>query len=121
MWPHSCITSYCILDQYILWKSSCPYLLAHLPELQLWGFTWEKVASHSCITVAWGLLERKFWILTSNHCGEKLPSLVKYDATFPQMKPQSDIAVQTSTQVDKDKKTCKEYIELECNSPKDSR
>ncbi|XWS14360.1 hypothetical protein CRYUN_Cryun35bG0002700 [Craigia yunnanensis] len=51
---------------------------------------------------------------------KQLPSLAKYDATFTQ-KPQSDVAVQTSVQVDKDKKTCKEYIDLECSSPKDSR
>ncbi|XP_022769400.1 Fanconi anemia group J protein [Durio zibethinus] len=49
------------------------------------------------------------------------PSLAKYDATFPQMKLQSDVAVQTSVQVDKHKKICKEYIDLECGSPKDSR
>ncbi|XWS24611.1 hypothetical protein CRYUN_Cryun28dG0117900 [Craigia yunnanensis] len=57
----------------------------------------------------------------SNHCGQQLSSLAKYDATFPQMKLKSDVAVQTSVQVDKDKRTCKEYIDLECNSPKDSR
>lgn len=52
---------------------------------------------------------------------KQLHSLAKYDATFSQMKPQGEVAVQTSVQVDKDKKTCKEYIDLECNSPKDSR
>ena len=57
----------------------------------------------------------------SSHCGQQLPSLAKYDATFPQIKLQSDVAVQTSVEVDKDKKNCKEYIDLECNSPKDSR
>ncbi|KAA3490220.1 Fanconi anemia group J protein-like protein isoform X1 [Gossypium australe] len=36
------------------------------------------------------------------------------------MKPQSDIAAQTSVQADKDVKTCTECVDLECNSPKDS-
>ncbi|XP_007018074.2 PREDICTED: Fanconi anemia group J protein isoform X1 [Theobroma cacao] len=57
----------------------------------------------------------------SDHCGQQLLPLAKYDATFPQMKPQIDLAIQTSVQVDKDQKTCKEYIDLECSSPKDSR
>ncbi|KAE8717083.1 hypothetical protein F3Y22_tig00110063pilonHSYRG00021 [Hibiscus syriacus] len=37
------------------------------------------------------------------------------------MKPQSDVAAQTKMQVGKDEKTCNECIDLECNSPKDSR
>ncbi|KAK8353946.1 hypothetical protein V6Z12_A05G191400 [Gossypium hirsutum] len=51
---------------------------------------------------------------------KQLSSLAKYDTTFPQMKPQSDIAAQTSVQADKDEKTCTECVDLECNSPKDS-
>ncbi|KAL1099864.1 hypothetical protein V6Z11_D05G189700 [Gossypium hirsutum] len=51
---------------------------------------------------------------------KQLSSLAKYDTTFPQMKPQSDIAAQTRVQADKDEKTCTECIDLECNSPKDS-
>ncbi|XVE94397.1 hypothetical protein REPUB_Repub02eG0005200 [Reevesia pubescens] len=51
---------------------------------------------------------------------KQLPSLAKYDAIFRQMKPQSDVAVQTTAQAEKDEKTCKEYIDLECSSPKDS-
>ncbi|XVE56290.1 hypothetical protein DITRI_Ditri03aG0226800 [Diplodiscus trichospermus] len=51
---------------------------------------------------------------------KKLPSLAKYFAIFPQMKLQSDVDLQTSLQVDKDEKTCKEHIDLDCNSPKRS-
>ncbi|GMI82426.1 hypothetical protein like AT1G20720 [Hibiscus trionum] len=52
---------------------------------------------------------------------KKLSSLAKYDITFPQLKPQSDVGAQPSMQADKDEKTCNECIDLECDSPKDSR
>ncbi|OMP07585.1 Helicase-like, DEXD box c2 type [Corchorus olitorius] len=48
-------------------------------------------------------------------------SLAKYDAIFSQMKAQSDLTVQTSVQVGTDRNTSKEYIDLECSSPKESR
>ncbi|GMI91400.1 hypothetical protein like AT1G20720 [Hibiscus trionum] len=51
---------------------------------------------------------------------KQLSSLAKYDITS-EMKPQSDAAAQTKMQADKDEKTCNECIDLECNSPKDSR
>ncbi|KAK8646355.1 hypothetical protein V6N13_120144 [Hibiscus sabdariffa] len=51
---------------------------------------------------------------------KQLSSLAKYEIT-PPMKPQSDVAAQTKMQADKDEKTCNECIDLECNSPKDSR
>ncbi|KAL4278453.1 hypothetical protein GQ457_03G037550 [Hibiscus cannabinus] len=50
---------------------------------------------------------------------KKLSSLAKYDIT--QFKPQSDVGSQPSMQADKDEKTCTECIDLECDSPKDSR
>ncbi|KAK8580754.1 hypothetical protein V6N12_071007 [Hibiscus sabdariffa] len=50
---------------------------------------------------------------------KKLSSLAKYDIT--QFKPQSDVGAQPSMQADKDEKTCTECIDLECDSPKDSR
>ncbi|XP_039002145.1 Fanconi anemia group J protein homolog [Hibiscus syriacus] len=52
---------------------------------------------------------------------KELSSLAKYDITSPQLKPQSDVGAQPSMQADKDEKTCNECIDLECDSPKDSR
>ncbi|KAE8736190.1 hypothetical protein F3Y22_tig00000132pilonHSYRG00134 [Hibiscus syriacus] len=66
-------------------------------------------------------VKRNLKLIPSVHCGQELSSLAKYDITSPQLKPQSDVGAQPSMQADKDEKTCNECIDLECDSPKDSR
>ncbi|KAE8715589.1 hypothetical protein F3Y22_tig00110163pilonHSYRG00265 [Hibiscus syriacus] len=52
---------------------------------------------------------------------KQLSSLAKYDISFTQLKPQSDVGAQPSMQADKDEKTCNGCIDLVCDSPKDSQ
>jgi hypothetical protein len=56
----------------------------------------------------------------SDHCGQKVISVAKYDASLP-LKSQGEVKVQASLKMDMDTSDCIEYVDLECSFQKDTR